>query len=617
MKKQLTAILTAAALLGCTLPINAAAYGIPAYASGTYAVLSVKDGYTLLTCVESNKNESDTPNAYTFTIDAAGYLVENADLLSMLPEGAAQPVRGDLLTMTADYILYSTGETALGRDLYSVHSRVKNSHLRYDPGQVTPIGSVLDDPQYSYFLYSGMTAAPMWKAEEAVPVVNFKAYTRDEYRPLGGGTVPAECADDVDFAWTDVTPGDWVKMLTYNGMPLFPEAQPGMQDAAVVGISVQEDMTTYILSDGAAIVDSAESHPYQGSHPLQYGDMVRYRFPVTGEDFVLLEPAVMEYIAPAENYYERLQETYQSVQDYEVVSNADCRMELRNEDGSVCEYSYPDFINKDLLLLDQTTISPGEIWRFAAEDGSPRLPLKKVADSAAETISGMRYVITATNENFCMTYPYHVDTSFGVIQNVYFDTPVTIPTAQIVTCLGEMPENGDILTENGVMFSQTELWGINDGFLMGSETDENGNDLKEGMLIRTGNIFENNETGTFRVTGNGSCLFLAEPGATESKFHTWETLDGVDVNDVVTYYTFLGQPVIPISVADYKTGDTDNSGEIDIMDIITVNKALLGSKRLSASAVKAIDFNGNGLPDSEESLLLLKYVVGIVDTLQF
>ncbi len=61
-----------------------------------------------------------------------------------------------------------------------------------------------------------------------------------------------------------------------------------------------------------------------------------------------------------------------------------------------------------------------------------------------------------------------------------------------------------------------------------------------------------------------------------------------------------------------KQGDADGNGEIDILDVITINKAILGKENLSENGLKAIDFNGNGKPDSDEALTLLKYIVGII-----
>ncbi len=61
-----------------------------------------------------------------------------------------------------------------------------------------------------------------------------------------------------------------------------------------------------------------------------------------------------------------------------------------------------------------------------------------------------------------------------------------------------------------------------------------------------------------------------------------------------------------------KQGDASGDGEVDILDVITINKAILGKENLSENGLKAIDFNGNGKPDSDEALTLLKYIVGLI-----
>ncbi len=61
-----------------------------------------------------------------------------------------------------------------------------------------------------------------------------------------------------------------------------------------------------------------------------------------------------------------------------------------------------------------------------------------------------------------------------------------------------------------------------------------------------------------------------------------------------------------------KPGDADGSGTVNILDVITVNKAVMGKDSLSDSQLKAVDFNQNQKPDSEEALTILKYIVGLV-----
>ena len=64
-----------------------------------------------------------------------------------------------------------------------------------------------------------------------------------------------------------------------------------------------------------------------------------------------------------------------------------------------------------------------------------------------------------------------------------------------------------------------------------------------------------------------------------------------------------------------QTGDADGSGNIDILDVITINKTILGKEKLSDAQIAVADINGNGTPDFDDSLVLLKYIVGLVQAL--
>ena len=56
-------------------------------------------------------------------------------------------------------------------------------------------------------------------------------------------------------------------------------------------------------------------------------------------------------------------------------------------------------------------------------------------------------------------------------------------------------------------------------------------------------------------------------------------------------------------------------GSIDIMDVIALNKFLLGTDKLSDASKAAADADGNKALDSTDSLNILKYVVELIDTL--
>ena len=59
-------------------------------------------------------------------------------------------------------------------------------------------------------------------------------------------------------------------------------------------------------------------------------------------------------------------------------------------------------------------------------------------------------------------------------------------------------------------------------------------------------------------------------------------------------------------------GDADGNQEVDILDIITINKTILGKEILSAERLPHIDFNKNGVPDSDDALTMLKMLVGLI-----
>ncbi len=59
-------------------------------------------------------------------------------------------------------------------------------------------------------------------------------------------------------------------------------------------------------------------------------------------------------------------------------------------------------------------------------------------------------------------------------------------------------------------------------------------------------------------------------------------------------------------------GDADLNGEVDILDVITINKAILGKEILDGQALVNVDFNKNNKPETTESGAVLKYIVGLI-----
>ena len=59
-------------------------------------------------------------------------------------------------------------------------------------------------------------------------------------------------------------------------------------------------------------------------------------------------------------------------------------------------------------------------------------------------------------------------------------------------------------------------------------------------------------------------------------------------------------------------GDVNLDKAVDILDVIALNKYLLGSSKLKADGLKNADVNHSGTPDADDSLLSLKYALEII-----
>ncbi|MDE7094670.1 MAG: dockerin type I repeat-containing protein, partial [Oscillospiraceae bacterium] len=59
-------------------------------------------------------------------------------------------------------------------------------------------------------------------------------------------------------------------------------------------------------------------------------------------------------------------------------------------------------------------------------------------------------------------------------------------------------------------------------------------------------------------------------------------------------------------------GDVDENGSVDILDVIAMNKAILGQKALTSSQQQAADLDKNGMVDTTDSLTLMKMIVGLI-----
>ena len=113
------------------------------------------------------------------------------------------------------------------------------------------------------------------------------------------------------------------------------------------------------------------------------------------------------------------------------------------------------------------------------------------------------------------------------------------------------------------------------------------------------------EGGFYQKIGTCAELGLEVPESDEEAVDFWRT-----------YYLHSEKTAVPL---DDKTvlakGDASGSGSVDIIDVIIANRAIQGIDTLTDEQLEAIDLNKNGKPDSDDAVTLLKYIVGLIDSL--
>ena len=211
---------------------------------------------------------------------------------------------------------------------------------------------------------------------------------------------------------------------------------------------------------------------------------------------------------------------------------------------------------------------------------------------------------------------------------------------------------GDIITLEGKL-----CWGLKEfaGMHYFSELLKDGAVVVDESTITAtivGSVFDNPETMTCTVTkisglasGKTGKYSVNKPasyhltdedgynfdfwidwGITEEGNYTYYHSDCIDdasleIGDTVSCITYHEIPMIitekvsditvkPVSAVT-ANGDADGNGTLDILDVITINKAVLGKENLDTERIPYIDFNQNQIPDSDDALTMLKMIVGL------
>lgn len=171
---------------------------------------------------------------------------------------------------------------------------------------------------------------------------------------------------------------------------------------------------------------------------------------------------------------------------------------------------------------------------------------------------------------------------------------------------------GTVTVTYGTALDDTAYWVTTDGT----------------FLTLTGKVNDGTAAGTYDVaikaisretyegsgTPNGD-IYIGNVSAdgTINNFAVTATAGAVVVGDDTT--TPTDEPEKPTdedpNVSKLK-GDADLSGKVDILDVITVNRAMLGKEKLEGQALTNADINNDGKPDASDSLNIMKAIVGLM-----
>ncbi|GEM_PF-6933678 len=156
---------------------------------------------------------------------------------------------------------------------------------------------------------------------------------------------------------------------------------------------------------------------------------------------------------------------------------------------------------------------------------------------------------------------------------------------------------------------------------------ESGTDDRQHSMTVIGSLLDA-PTAEFSVTGKASYAYVKVSDAVQEyqlylpyylefrkdnlKFLMPDipSVNSVQTGDTVTCaLNSKGIPIMMLSIV--SDGDANGDQKLNILDVIMINKAVLGKESLNPDRIPHVDFNQNGVPDSDDSLTMLKKIVGL------
>ncbi|MBQ7004133.1 MAG: dockerin type I repeat-containing protein [Oscillospiraceae bacterium] len=266
------------------------------------------------------------------------------------------------------------------------------------------------------------------------------------------------------------------------------------------------------------------------------------------------------------------------------------------EQGEVMHKYFTDFTDHFAQPggFDWRQVSTGDGIEFVTYQGKPLLPL--VDDGAPYIVTGVdnpqnpqKYVIYSTENKHTYYLPADAD-------DAYF--------------IGEaQPVYGDILRIQGE-FGTEPLAATTELFC-----------LSPTVIRVSGSVYDAPVQAAFTVRANLDLMAVLDVDGKDFAYFTDYTSrcpqpDGIDWRtvqrgDTVTFLTWEGTPVLPTALS--RLGDANGDGALSIVDVVMVNRHVMGADMTNTTMnTDAADFDKNGEVTHEDSLSILKRLVGLV-----
>ena len=608
--KKLFASLTALSFVGCMMT----AFPAKADTLETFIVVAV--------------DNPENPGNYILTSTYRGdsYSVAREEFVHFsgyTPSGTVFSVGDVLEFLNVSFISTNLGGTNGMSHLFVSSPDVPIEGMDIEvSGSITKTGSIIENPEIQEFTV----------AEEYITKSYYLTDEADSYEfHLDWNTASYYQPDKFEYDFLQV--GDTVSCYTYYGRPyiMINPQEDVFEDYLIAGVGQEnyvlmgEYGSTYYVNK-----ESLDSYLFTNFKP-EFGDVLRFRNLYLYVSVIPFEACTV--YADIEEVYDYSSapaiaehaHVYNRPENYQIfdVTNADAHsVTLSDNDKRYCLFTdwidedYPDaykvhsYFQKFLLtredLLNQQTVT------CLTWNGTPIIPVQDEIRDKTE----IAYVLGVDNPDNPQQYVLTNVNGIGGLSK-------TFTAEELAPYLGDSTlKLGDTLILRNVEF-YFDVYSPQTNLDIRPYAD-----VQEGRPLRidvTGSLLDYPamEFTLFGIyssyakvkssTGREYTLYFMPDGIT-----TFPAPDTASLNQGDTVTCIVTENNIPLMLYNPEqskitpNGDADGSGKLDILDVITVNRAVLGKEKFPSERIPYIDFNGNGIPDFDDSLTMMRMIVGLI-----